>query len=122
MPVLIPVARCDYCPHHSIIPSSRYGCAVDFHCGAAGDKLIVSGVEITKDIPNEPPEWCPFRATICTETTDVQVGDRVQTIKGNGAISFIVNDGLICVTLDGRSGDYLFSKNEVWKIIEGDSE
>ena len=46
---------------------------------------------------------------------DVRIGDRVQTIKGCGIVTALVDD-FVVVDLDGDHGTYMFDKKGIWKI------
>ena len=48
---------------------------------------------------------------------NMNVGDRVQTVKGRGVIIYVNDDGVV-VELDGDHGTYFFDKNGVWIIVE----
>lgn len=51
--------------------------------------------------------------------TDVNIGDRVQTLKGTGVVSVV--DTVITVNLDGNHGCYCFPKDLVWKVCRCDT-
>ena len=49
---------------------------------------------------------------------DIKIGDRVQTIKGKGTVSYVNDDMTFIVDLDCDHGSYYFSKDSAWKINE----
>ena len=53
--------------------------------------------------------------------TDIHIGDKVQTIKGRGVVSYINDDMTFIVDLDSDHGSYYFSKDTAWKIDENDT-
>lgn len=46
---------------------------------------------------------------------DIQIGDRVGTIKGRGVVS-VTDEDTVTVDLDGDHGSYLFFKKDVWRL------
>lgn len=51
--------------------------------------------------------------------TDIQIEDKVQTLKGRGIVTYIDGDNVV-VDLDGDHGSYWFTKESVWKICRCD--
>ena len=47
---------------------------------------------------------------------DINIGDRVGTVKGRGVVSVVHDDKVITVDLDGDHGSYLFFKKDVWRL------
>ena len=50
------------------------------------------------------------------EEIKICIGDRVQTLKGKGTVSFIDNDNNYHVDLDNDHGSYIFTKNSIFKL------
>ena len=49
---------------------------------------------------------------------EIKIGDRVQTLKGKGVVSYVNDDMTFIVDLDYDHGSYYFSKDSAWKINE----
>lgn len=71
----------------------------------------------------EKRNWCEVeyyddnRTEVESDDGDIQIGDRVGTIKGRGVV-FVTDGDTITVDLDGDHGSYMFHKDSVWKIDE----